>query len=104
MTTAEIKARSIIAMRTTRDLIKDFETTEKAPMTPELPTVRGWIMDELQKRDSKAFEAWIDSEEESPRRFFKAPLNSMCNRCKRLHNDCDGTTFKGWTGCASRRI
>lgn len=37
---------------------------------------RGWIMDELEKRDAEAFERWIDCEElelmDLPSRFFIA--------------------------------
>ena len=69
MTTAEKKARDLIASRTTEQLVKDFETTEHLN-TPEVPTVRGWYMDELEKRDADAFDKWIDSYEDSPRKFF----------------------------------
>lgn len=69
-TTAESKARAIVAARTTKQLILDFEITEQLPMTPELPTVRGWIMDELEARNPEAYWLWIDSNEESPRSFF----------------------------------
>ncbi len=68
--TATEKARALIAKRSTEDLITDFEVTNDTAMTPELPTVRGWIMDELEKRDFDAFAAWIDSEDESPRKYF----------------------------------
>ena len=69
MTDAEARARKLIATRNIEDLIRDFEITEVLN-TPEIPMVRGWYMDELEKRDSKAFEKWIDSDEESPRKFF----------------------------------
>lgn len=69
MTVAEQKARKLIAGRTTTDLIADFEITEKST-DPHIYIVRGWLMDELEARDSKAFEKWIDSEEESPRKFY----------------------------------
>ena len=71
MTNAEIKARNLIAGRTTEELITDFELTE-TNNDPYIYTVRGWIMDELQKRNEAAFDKWIDSEEESPRKFYKA--------------------------------
>lgn len=71
MTAAEIKARKLIEGRTTEQLIKDFETTEHLN-TPEVPIVRGWYMDELEKRDPEAFDKWIDSDEESPRKFYLA--------------------------------
>ena len=71
MTTAEIKARKLIEGRTTEQLITDFETTEHLN-TPEIPMVRGWYMDELEERDSEAFDKWIESDEESPRKFYLA--------------------------------
>lgn len=70
MTGAEIKARAMVANRTTNQLIADFELTEKMTMTAETPVVRGWIMDELEKRNPDAFDAWVDSWEDSPRKFF----------------------------------
>jgi hypothetical protein len=69
---ADQKARAMIHERPTANLITDFELTELLPPTMEVITLRGWIMDELEARSLKAFEAWIDSEEESPRKFFKA--------------------------------
>jgi hypothetical protein len=69
MTTAEQKARKLIASRSTENLIKDFELTE-TNNDPYIPTVRGWIMDELEKRDAEAFEKWIDSDDASPRNFY----------------------------------
>ena len=29
---------------------------------PNLPTVRGWIMDEIERRDPDGFERWMDSD------------------------------------------
>lgn len=69
MTDAEARARKLISTRSIEDLVRDFEVTEVLN-TPEIPMVRGWYMDELEKRDSEAFEKWIDSDEESPRKFF----------------------------------
>ena len=66
--TAAAKAR--LSTRKTADLINDYELTEAMPMTPELPTIRGWIMDELETRNPDAFWAWIDSNNTSPRAFF----------------------------------
>lgn len=63
-------ATARISTRKTADLIKDFELTEALPMSPELPIVRGWIMDELKSRDPGAYWAWIESDSPSPRPFF----------------------------------
>lgn len=72
MTSAEMKARNRLANRTTEQLLLDWELTEALPMTPELPIVRGWIMDELERRDAKAFDAWSEDEDldASPRKYF----------------------------------
>lgn len=73
MTNAEIKARSRLANRTIEQLILDWELTEALPMFPELPTVRGWIMDEFERRDQKAFDAWSEDEDldASPRKYYR---------------------------------
>lgn len=70
MTNAEKKARDLIAKRSTKQLIEDFEATDKIK-DENIYTVRGWLMDELEKRDAKAYTEWIESLEESPRRFYK---------------------------------
>ena len=72
MTTTEKNARARLADRTTEQLVMDWELTEALPMTPELPIVRGWIMDEFQRRNPEAYDAWCDDDDldASPRRFF----------------------------------
>ncbi len=69
-TPAELKARKTIAGLSTKGLVEQFEITESVPMEPAVPVLRGWLMDELQKRDAQAFDKWIDSLEDSPRRFY----------------------------------
>ena len=64
MTNTEKRARRLIASQSTVDIIRDFELTEQMPM------IRGWYMDELKSRNAEAFEKWIDSAEESPRKFY----------------------------------
>ena len=72
MTNAEKNARARLAARTTVQLLTDWDLTEVLPMTPELPVVRGWIMDEFKRRDSKAYDAWLDDDDPdaSPRSYF----------------------------------
>lgn len=69
MTKAEEKARNMIKQATTAQLVFRFELTEKI-RNENIPIVRGWIMDELSARNANAFEAWIDSDDESPRKYF----------------------------------
>ena len=58
----ELRARQIVASRSTASLCEIFEALDdpKSPKFLEESTVRGWIMDELEKRDPEAFEAWLD--------------------------------------------
>lgn len=67
--TAEQRARKMIASRTMEQLITNFEITETLN-GPEVPMVRGWIMDELEKRDPEAFDKWLDAYVDSPRKYF----------------------------------
>jgi len=65
-----VKAHELLAARTTYELIADFEATDDAEPSQELPIVRGWLMDELGKRNKVAFDCWLESSESSPRKFF----------------------------------
>lgn len=71
MTNAEARARKMIAGLSTKTIVEQFELTETMN-EPHIPTVRGWYMDELEKRNPEAFDKWMDSEEDSPRKFFAA--------------------------------
>lgn len=53
------KANMILKARNTKDLIDDFIFTSKISSV-NIYTVRGWIMDELERRNPDAFTAWID--------------------------------------------
>jgi hypothetical protein len=50
-------------------LVEAFELTNSQNGS-EIPTVRGVLMDELELRNSAAFEAWLNSACDSPRSFF----------------------------------
>ena len=65
----EDAAKRILEAQSTARLIEQFELTEVSN-EPHIPTVRGWIMDELKRRDAEAFDKWIDSDEDSPKEFF----------------------------------
>ena len=72
MNAAENRAKNMIHELSTEEIINQFELTEALEMTIETATVRGWLMDELEARNEEAFEAWIDSNEDSPRKFYEA--------------------------------
>lgn len=44
----------------TNELIEQFDITENMKYSFELSMVRGWIMDELEKRNPEAFDKWLD--------------------------------------------
>ena len=62
MTNAERKAREMISNQQLADLLDEWELTSNIN-NPEIPTVRGWLMDEFEKRNPEAFNAWLDSDE-----------------------------------------
>jgi hypothetical protein len=64
------KVQNLIASRNTESLIEMFEHTETM-QGDEIPTVRGWIMEELERRNTDAFDVWISEHyDASPRQFF----------------------------------
>lgn len=56
----------------TKQLLELWELTERMKHSPELPVVRGWLMDELEARDPNGFDRWIDSEDPNadPKNFI----------------------------------
>lgn len=74
-TTAEAAAAKITALFAKLDmvqLIEAFEATDTRT-DAEVPTVRGWMMDEMERRDPSAFEAWLSGDPMKPAReyFFR---------------------------------
>lgn len=59
----------------TGKLLDLWETTSSMRYTPELPIVRGWLLDELEIRNPAGFNAWLNQEtavrDEDLRRFIK---------------------------------
>ena len=62
MTTTNTKIPAIIKNMTTKQLIETFIETGKIN-NENIPTVRGWLMDELEARNPEAFDAWMDSKD-----------------------------------------
>lgn len=57
---AEKKARAMLSRLSLEQLIKEFDMTEDIAVCIETSMVRGWIMDELEKRNPTAFDKWLD--------------------------------------------
>ena len=51
-----------IKRMTTNEIIATFILTD-TNNDPNIPTVRGWLMDELEARNPEAFAAWLDSDD-----------------------------------------
>ena len=71
MTTQEAEAREMISNLTLSDLLDEWELTTNIN-SPNIYTVRGWLMDELEKRNPEAFNKWLDMDapEDSDLRSF----------------------------------
>lgn len=63
MTVAEQKARELISKQPLEELLTQWELTSIIN-DENIPTVRGWLMDELEKRNPEAFDKWLDSDAE----------------------------------------
>ena len=73
MTAAEKKAREIISKQTLDQLLTQWELTSVINDS-NIYTVRGWLMDELSKRNPEAFDKWLDddAEDENLRKYMTA--------------------------------
>lgn len=71
---AKEKAAELIRGKSTEEIVRCFEITEEvkdgSTLAADVYRVRGWLMDELEKRNHRAFIDWIESDEKSPRKFF----------------------------------
>ena len=88
---------SKVSSLTTAQLCECFVLTN-AQNGPEIPTVRGVLMDELQGRDSAAFDQWMETGDtalmDSPSHFF-TPSTSRFPAVRRLLCSCCGAVTRG---------
>lgn len=68
----EIAMRSL-EDRTLQQLVDMFEETTIIN-EEEICTVRGWLMDEIEKRNPKGFDKWLDLEEPDDKELRKYVL------------------------------
>ena len=72
------KARAAMATRTMEQLLCCWDLTEVMPLSQEVATTRGWLMEEFERRDPAAFDRWMDNdddqhpEKDTPRAWFIA--------------------------------
>ncbi len=58
---AEERAKAMIGKLSLEDLLTQWELTSVVN-DENIPTVRGWLMEELEKRNPDGFNAWLDSD------------------------------------------
>ena len=71
MKTPELMARETLKNSSLEKLLDLWELTDKMN-GPQVPTVRGWLMDEIERRHPDGFDAWMDqdaAEDQDLRRF-----------------------------------
>lgn len=73
MANAEKKAKEMISKQTLDQLLTQWELTSVIN-DENIPTVRGWLMEELEKRNPEAFNKWLDedAEDENLRDYMTA--------------------------------
>lgn len=73
---AELHAIAVLKTVSTENLIKQFEDTEKMKYSFEISIARGWIMDELERRNPIAFDKWLDLDYPDNESLKKLYLNA----------------------------
>lgn len=58
---AEERAKAMISKLPLDELLTQWELTSVIK-DENIPTVRGWLMDELEKRNPDGFNAWLESD------------------------------------------
>lgn len=56
------KAEQMVKSQSTENLLS-YWTMTTTMNGPEIPTVRGWIMDEIEARFPEIYEQWLDSDD-----------------------------------------
>lgn len=94
------EAPEALRAESTERLLDLWEHTETAEYSAELATVRGWLMDEIERRAPRGFDAWLDQDAPEDKDLRKFVLvNPMCLNCQKWRADCKGTFSQVWTGC-----
>ena len=57
------KQENLLKTRTDKELLEGWKLISSQPMTEEIPIVRGWYMDEIERRFPKEFDNWLESED-----------------------------------------
>lgn len=95
---AKVLKEKIERLSTTQ-ILRAWEWTTVAN-NEQTPTIRMHLMNELERRNPRGFNAWLDNPETKDielRGYIQT--NPMCLNCKRWKTDCLGTLHWIFTGC-----
>jgi len=67
--TATAKIANLFAQLSTEKLIESWELTD-TNKDPNISTVRGWLMDEMEIRNPEAFNTWMEADPHATARSF----------------------------------
>jgi len=67
--TATAKIANLFAQLSTEKLIESWELTD-TNKDPNISTVRGWLMDEMERRNPEAFQNWMEADPHATARSF----------------------------------
>jgi hypothetical protein len=67
--TATAKIANLFAQLSTAKLIESWELTD-TNNDPNISTVRGWLMDEMESRNPEAFNIWMEADPHATARSF----------------------------------
>ena len=67
--TATAKIANLFAQLSTEKLIESWELTD-TNNDPNISTVRGWLMDEMERRNPEAFNTWMEADPHATARSF----------------------------------
>ena len=67
--TATAKIANLFSQLSTEKLIESWELTD-TNNDANISTVRGWIMDEMEKRNPEAFNDWMEADAHAKARSF----------------------------------
>lgn len=89
---------------TLNELLAVWDWTTSAE-NEQVPTIRGAIMDELERRNLRGFNAWLDLDApEDKDLHLYMRVNPMCLNCKHWQGKCIGTNEQAYTGCIRKEL
>ena len=86
----------------TNQILRVWEWTTEAK-NEQVPTIREYLMNELERRNPSGFNAWLeqDAPKDMDLRLYMC-VNPVCLNCKHWQFECTGTNEWVYTGCVRK--